>query len=193
MPCGLDKWLQLFNIGSRNGLVPSGNKPLLESFDEMLWCHIRTDSRFAPSQWETALLCNGVSHWLGARLGPALHFVSPGTNVMNVTLWLKCQFIHACHKDFSRYQFKSFTRCLTHTSQRIQTFCNEYIIWNTCRYRFLKSHADPLFNAITDNTWFNTQLLPEIKTNGGYRSGGHYWNNQTGILLFDQVTTTLTS
>ena len=26
------------------------------------------DSRFAPSQWETALLCNDVSHWLGARL-----------------------------------------------------------------------------------------------------------------------------
>ena len=27
---------------------------------------IRADSRFAPSQWETALLCNDVSHWLGA-------------------------------------------------------------------------------------------------------------------------------
>ena len=25
----------------------------------------RNDSRFAPSQWETALLCNNVSHWLG--------------------------------------------------------------------------------------------------------------------------------
>ena len=31
----------------------------------------RTDSRFAPSQWETALLCNGVSHWLGANLESA--------------------------------------------------------------------------------------------------------------------------
>ena len=29
---------------------------------------IRTDFRFAPSQWETALLCNDVSHWLGASL-----------------------------------------------------------------------------------------------------------------------------
>ena len=27
---------------------------------------IRADSRFAPSQWETALLCKDVSHWLGA-------------------------------------------------------------------------------------------------------------------------------
>ena len=29
-------------------------------------------SRFAPSQWETALLCNAVSHWLGASLESAL-------------------------------------------------------------------------------------------------------------------------
>ena len=29
-------------------------------------------SRLAPSQWETMLLCNDVSHWLGARLESAL-------------------------------------------------------------------------------------------------------------------------
>ena len=33
---------------------------------------IRADSRFAPSQWETALLCNDVSHWLGASIASAL-------------------------------------------------------------------------------------------------------------------------
>ena len=32
----------------------------------------RADSRFAPSQSETALLCNGVSHWLSASLESAL-------------------------------------------------------------------------------------------------------------------------
>ena len=32
----------------------------------------RADSRFVPSQWETSLLCNDVSHWLGASLGSAL-------------------------------------------------------------------------------------------------------------------------
>ena len=35
-------------------------------------CHLgwgyRADSRFAPSQWEMALLCNDVSHWLGASI-----------------------------------------------------------------------------------------------------------------------------
>ena len=33
---------------------------------------IKADSRFAPSQWETALLCNNVSHFLGASLESAL-------------------------------------------------------------------------------------------------------------------------
>ena len=32
----------------------------------------RSDSRFVSSQWETALLCNDVSHWLGTSLESAL-------------------------------------------------------------------------------------------------------------------------
>ena len=39
-----------------------------------LW-YIRADSRFAHSQWETALLCNDVSHWLGASLESALYII----------------------------------------------------------------------------------------------------------------------
>ena len=31
------------------------------------------DSSFAPSQWETALLCNDVSHWLSANLETTLY------------------------------------------------------------------------------------------------------------------------
>ena len=40
----------------------------------------RVDSRFAPSQWETALLCNDVSHWLGASLASALPLMSGTDN-----------------------------------------------------------------------------------------------------------------
>ena len=32
----------------------------------------RADSRFAPSQWKTVLLCKDVSQWLGASLESAL-------------------------------------------------------------------------------------------------------------------------
>ena len=37
-----------------------------------LYC--RADSRFALIQWEMALLCNDVSHWLGASLESALYY-----------------------------------------------------------------------------------------------------------------------
>ena len=37
----------------------------------MLQYNCRADSRLAPSQWDTPLLCN-VSHWLGASLKSAL-------------------------------------------------------------------------------------------------------------------------
>ena len=37
--------------------------------------YIRADSRFAPSQWDTALwlLCNSISYWLGTNLKSALY------------------------------------------------------------------------------------------------------------------------
>ena len=34
--------------------------------------HLRADSRFAPSQWETSLQSNAVYHWLGVNLESAL-------------------------------------------------------------------------------------------------------------------------
>ena len=36
----------------------------------------RANSRFAPSQWETALLCNDVSHWSGVSLESTMFYVS---------------------------------------------------------------------------------------------------------------------
>ena len=35
--------------------------------------YFRADSRFPPSQWEAALLCNDDSHWLGTSLETALY------------------------------------------------------------------------------------------------------------------------
>ena len=45
---------------------------------------IRADSKLAPSWWETSLLCNDVSHWLGASLDSALFIVV-------ITDWLCCR------------------------------------------------------------------------------------------------------
>ena len=39
------------------------------------WGISSADSRFAPSQWETSLQGNAVSHWLGANLESALYLL----------------------------------------------------------------------------------------------------------------------
>ena len=41
---------------------------------------LRTDFRFVPSQWETVLLCNDVSHWLGTSLESALLLLVKGSS-----------------------------------------------------------------------------------------------------------------
>ena len=46
----------------------------------------RDDSRFAPSQWETPLLCNDVSHWPGRkpRISLAVYYIA---SKMGLVLW----------------------------------------------------------------------------------------------------------
>ena len=48
---------------SGNSSVPYMWQYVLYSWDTIHRAH----SWFAPSQWETALLCNDISHWLGAN------------------------------------------------------------------------------------------------------------------------------
>ena len=42
------------------------------AMDQLCHSGYRAGSRCAPSQWEMALLCNDISHWLGASLESAL-------------------------------------------------------------------------------------------------------------------------
>ena len=61
-----------------NGIVEEhhGNIGLMMfPFPFLIW--IRADSRLAPNQWETSLLSNDVSHWLGANLESAIWMPSP--------------------------------------------------------------------------------------------------------------------
>ena len=47
-------------------------------------------ARFAPRQWETALLCNDASHWLGASLKSALtYFIDWGWNPNKISYTAK--------------------------------------------------------------------------------------------------------
>ena len=68
----------------------------------------RADSRLAPSQWETALLCN-ISHWLGTKLESALFtwtYVEMFCfNVCNYSYFLIWQKLYHHHKDLHSCHF----------------------------------------------------------------------------------------
>ena len=49
------------------------------------------DSRFAPSQWETALLCNDVSHGLGANLESTLDYCWSLPGLLSLKHFNPCQ------------------------------------------------------------------------------------------------------
>ena len=78
--------------------APSGTHPR-KMIEMEIWCtwrveiilRFRADSRFAPrfapSQWETLLQSNGVSHWLGVNLESALRFYAKLACVMVVSAW----------------------------------------------------------------------------------------------------------
>ena len=91
---------------------------------------IRAASRFAPSQWEMALLCNDVSHRLDASLGSALHdriwqesdgwCNSPNSKYFEIKdsqfhdtglilKWLCLAFVFS---DFGQLNLFSFSECL---------------------------------------------------------------------------------
>ena len=52
--------------------------------------YLRNDSMFTPSQWETSLQSNDVSHWLGANLESALYLCGGLTYIVLITGLLFC-------------------------------------------------------------------------------------------------------
>ena len=52
----------------------------------------RADSIFAPSQWGTALLCNDVSHWLGASLESDLGFIWRSCYSLRPEIWIPMKY-----------------------------------------------------------------------------------------------------
>ena len=62
---------------------------------------IRAEYRFAPNQWETALLCNDVSHWPGTSLESAL-CIHDEEIVQGLFKHLKCSQYLVTHFEFGR-------------------------------------------------------------------------------------------
>ena len=88
---------------SRTGIFEEFWQPLFEPpvnsrvklCEKKAWCDdytIRDQPRYAPSQWETALHCNDISHWLGAYLDWSLYHVNIWLDILN-HIWpqvIKC-------------------------------------------------------------------------------------------------------
>ena len=71
---------------------PEGYQKVPGSLQHLLyrsssWC--REQSRYIPSQWETLLQCNDISHWLGTYLDWSLFMWWP---------FISAQVSHPCHK-----------------------------------------------------------------------------------------------
>ena len=94
----------------------------------------RADSRLAPSQWETSLLCNDVSHWLGANLESAL----PSYDMRQQTGQEVITFYQGLTQDLLRWQISAgeplYITILQYTQKRnsishSQRAC-EFIVWS---------------------------------------------------------------
>ena len=62
---------------------------------------IRADSRLVPSQWETLLQCNALTHWLGANLQSALYI--PKLDLYD--FYFLCVF---CQHNLSKYVIETY-------------------------------------------------------------------------------------
>ena len=71
----------------------------------------RDDSRFAPSQWETVLLCNTVSHWLGASLESALALCKTAETSL-LTQWSYCSLAQS-HQYNQNNKSTAKTMCIS--------------------------------------------------------------------------------
>ena len=80
---------------------------------------IRANSRFAPSQWETALFCNDVSHWLGAKLESAL--------IIDITRFLVFVFLNKLIIDVVRLLVTSYHFCIRRTGEHVPVHWQRWV------------------------------------------------------------------
>ena len=80
-------------LGSEDRITLDGTlqKGFHQNWTEYNLCYItqislRADSKFVPSQWEMALHCNGISHWLGSSLESVLSSIFYKT-VLTLQQW----------------------------------------------------------------------------------------------------------
>ena len=107
----------------------------------------RANSRFAPCQWETALLCNDVSHWLGANLESPL----------NISFQYRCFF-----QSMKRQIFVKIKHILVALKSQLQIVCYSNMI--VCYSNMTVCHcmASSLLCTAGVGFHFVTAMLPKL-------------------------------
>ena len=83
----------------------------------------KTDSRLAPSQWETSLQPNEVSHWLGTNLESALQVSdTPHNHCHRCHLAITCH-IPYCHQSRVITSIRNFPGAIGRTGRLISCVC----------------------------------------------------------------------
>ena len=95
----------------------------------------RTNFRLAPSQWKTALLCNDVSHWIGANPESALWSYSTDVLIIPRMNW---EFVPYCLEQTNQWLvfFLIFINFLNDLN-RFFYFYFKYIYFNVINYSLI--------------------------------------------------------
>ena len=126
---------------------------------------IRADSRLAPSQWETALQSNAVSHWLGANLESAMVMSESLQRCMNyhvisdALLWHPTVFLHTLLSLYAPDSSSAlWENCLLAYGKTITNLCCLFIV---------KCFLFPCYTlnpVVWYFLWFRNSLLNKWKT-----------------------------
>ena len=136
-------------------------------------CH-RVDSRFAPSQWGTALLCSNVSHWLVANRESALcHFLEKRPQIVGSTGMFKLTEYELCQihdSDGLIYCNLNFWLCFIIYFFMRQSVCVcDFEIAAGCHYRADSRLAPSQWETLLQNNvlswlaWRKPRISPALQ------------------------------
>ena len=155
-----------------------------KNWQSILFVFCRADSRLVPSQWETTLLCNDVSHWLGANLDSALCSVC--TKLIILVLFYVYKRVSILF---------NFVLCVGKTGHLFLLYVYERL---TISEIWLKVMLMQLTRCLTMGIGCCVNSTPDLCNLGNdftlyalnmvFYPCGNYWDYFPGTLSFNQVT-----
>ena len=138
----------------------------------------RADIRFASSQWETALLCNDVSHWLGVNLESALRLLGCRFHIMDnksyfFVFWHMLLYMSWYIRSFFGFTFLNILNFFKYSCTYIFHRCSLYTFYWTDRQS--KSNGKFLSAWYPNSLCYTSTLSKQAVQTGAinYRERGY--------------------